>query len=1050
MIRFTFLVTCCSLIKMKKTLFLTCLGLILYTLSYGQATVKGKVTDGKSGETLIGVTISLAGKPGVGVTTDLDGNYTLILPDASVQTLVVSYISYETKKEVIHPVVGETITKNFILQSVSQELGSVVVESKASREKAYYMENIKKNSSTSIDFISSETMKKTGDVNVTAAIARVSGVSMSSNGFITVRGISDRYVKTTINGSRVPTLDPFTNNLRLDLFPASLIDNVVLTKTASPDLPGDWAGAYISLETKDYPDKFTINMETSFGYNAQTTFKDYVSTQQSSTDWLGYDNGFREYDHQAYVTSSTRGEALKSPQLSIYSQFVGLGLQDYLNSNGITPSLLKAESYDDAYFVLGLVQLGLLDKELQTNKAAVTAAIKKYDTGGYKERAFIGLTKEDVKSSQAFKNNWNPLTRKAPLNFSQSFSIGNKTKLFGRTLGIMAGFRYGRGVQYDPNSTSEQILSITLDTTGGPPTIMKDSVIRQNTKEINTWSALMSLAYSLNLNNKVSFVFMPNYTGVNNVNSQIDYSESEYDRYGKAMFYEHREQMIYQLKSEHFLPGPKMKIDINASYTKGKSNAPDFKTTNYNLQHKSDGTDQFNFNEGDEKARIFRYLRDDVFDSRVSAELPFKNSTDDLLRKLKFGAAYQSNSRKDDQYKYLLLQGDPFNHNVPFNGNMEELLPLEAFDVQTNVDGSLSIPFRYLRDDRPDNHSFGKSTIKAAFLMVDYSITSFMRFSGGIRAEQTDMYTDLVKYDELHLKVNDLRRFDVSRYGNPFINPGQLNKTNYLPSVTLIFKLKKDAMAPINLRANYSQTLARPSLREISSMTLYDFEYRTFVRGNPDLKMTQIKNYDLRFESYFKSGDNVSVSLFYKDFRNHIELSNDNSMVTWQNVDKSNAMGIELEGKKMLLKHLEFRANVTFVKSQTKVVLYEPINGGVLIPVDTIKHPMFGQAPYILNGILTYTADSIGLTLTASYNVQGPRLAITSTRVSIPDIYELPRNLLDFKVSKTLGKYFSISLTIRDILNAKITRAYKFENWDTQYDSYRYGTNFVLGLTYKI
>lgn len=92
-------------------------------------------------------------------------------------------------------------------------------------------------------------MKRTGDNNITAAVARVSGVS-TNGGFITVRGIGDRYVKTTINGSRIPTLDPFTNNIKLDLFPASLVDNVIITKTASPDLPGDWAGAYLSVETK--------------------------------------------------------------------------------------------------------------------------------------------------------------------------------------------------------------------------------------------------------------------------------------------------------------------------------------------------------------------------------------------------------------------------------------------------------------------------------------------------------------------------------------------------------------------------------------------------------------------------------------------------------------------------------------------------------------------------------------------------------------------------------------------------------------------------------
>ena len=92
----------------------------------------------------------------------------------------------------------------------------------------------------------------------------------------------------------IPTLDPFTNNIKLDLFPASLVDNIIITKTASPELPGDWAGAYISIETKDYPDKLSVNMESSIGYNNQSSFKNVISSQRSSTDWLGYDNGLRE------------------------------------------------------------------------------------------------------------------------------------------------------------------------------------------------------------------------------------------------------------------------------------------------------------------------------------------------------------------------------------------------------------------------------------------------------------------------------------------------------------------------------------------------------------------------------------------------------------------------------------------------------------------------------------------------------------------------------------------------------------------------------------
>lgn len=1023
---------------MKKTFLLLLLNFTLFSFSYGQATIKGKVTDKKNGETLIGVTISLESKPGVGVTTDLDGNYTLILPDASVQTLVISYISYETKKEVVHPVMGETIIKDFNLQSVSTDLGTIEVQAKATRAKEYYMENIKKNSSASIDFISSETMKKTGDINVTAAVTRVSGVSMS-NGFISVRGISDRYVKTTINGSRIPTLDPFTNNIRLDLFPASLIDNVILTKTASPDLPGDWAGAYISLETKDYPDKFSINMETSVGYNAQTSFKDIISSPHSKTEWLGYDNGLREYDHEGFTSFHTRPtDKLTSESLPPYEQLVGLGLGNYLNSIGVNANT----PWNDAYFVLGLVQLGLLDKELQTNDAAIKAAKNRYVQEGYQQRAFIEFTKPAIQSGQAFKNNWVPIKRREPLNFSQSFSIGNQTKFLGRTLGVVAGFRYGKGIQYDPSSNIQRVIQVFSQ-----DSMDIDVIQRQLTKETNTWSALMNLAYKLNINNSVAFVFMPNFSGVNNVGSQHAQTGETYTTLTNSQFYEQRRQLVYQYKSEHFLPGPQLKLELNASYTRGKSDAPDYKDVNYREEF-FQGVPTYSIGgEIGSISRYFRYLTDNIFDSRIAAECPFHNSTEELIRKLKFGVSYQNTYRKSDQYRYDVW----FPHSgapLTFDGDLQRYLDLGNFGIQTLPDGTPYVPAYYERIQEPENNSFGRSTVKGAFAMLDYSFLSFLRVTGGLRVEQADLYTDITKYDALHLKPNDPRR---NFENNGIANPGKINDISYLPSANVIFKLKRDVAAPMNLRLNFSQTIARPSLREISPVSVFDYEYRTFVKGNSDLKTVQIKNYDLRFESYFKSGDNFSVSVFYKDFKNHIELVNFGT-VTWQNVDKSAAMGIELEGRKSIFKNLEFRSNITLVSSKTTFVRGSYLllnNVETFVPTDTITRTMFGQAPYILNGMLIYTSDSLGLSLTASYNIQGPRLTISSNTVEIPDIYELPRHSLDVKITKKLGKHFSTSLTVRDVLNQRVARAYKFDTWDVKYDSYRYGTNYVVGLSYQ-
>jgi len=170
--------------------------------------------------------------------------------------------------------------------------------------------------------------------------------------------------------------------------------------------------------------------------------------------------------------------------------------------------------------------------------------------------------------------------------------------------------------------------------------------------------------------------------------------------------------------------------------------------------------------------------------------------------------------------------------------------------------------------------------------------------------------------------------------------------------------------------------------------------------------------------------------------------------ITWFNVDTTIVKGLEFEGKKSITKSLEFRSNITLVKSQTKYTIY----------TGRFDRAMFGQAPYIINGMLSYTADSLGLTATIGYNVQGPKLVLVDLLPQNPYVYEMPRHTIDIKLSKTLGKHFTASFTIRDLLNAPIRREYRTQQGkkidtdlkDLNYDKFRYGTNFILGISYKL
>lgn len=1001
---------------------------------HGQGKLNGKVTD-IQGEAMYGVIIRTIENESIVTLSDFDGLFTLNFPDSITYTLKFDFVSFEELLDSISLKGGEIQTKEFTLLEKSFTGAEVVIVSKAVKAADSYMDKIKMNSAATLDYISSETMKKTGDANVVNAIARVSGVS-TNGGLITVRGIGDRYVRTTLNGSRIPTLDPLTNNIKLDIFPASLIDNIIITKTASPDLPGDWSGAYISVETKDFPDKLSVSIDTQFGYNAQTTGKDFITSDRSSTDWLGFDGGLR--------TRNT--SQINAPNLSpsTYQQFAALGLGNYFSQLGIQ-GWVDGNSLSDEYFRLGLIQLGLLPASLKDDPTAYQNARNTYNAQ-YKPRAFNAINPNGTDYGNGFSNNWNTRFIKAPLSFSQNFSIGDQQTLFGKQLGYFFGFRYGSSFRYDPNGTSQRVGDETLNF----PFDQQD--VAQISRETNSWSALFNLAYKLNENNKISFLFMPNIIGTNDVASftslRLPVEIQDMD-VSKNIFYEQRKQLIYQISSQHFLPRHHLKIDFNTSFTSGSSVAPDFKATQYLFTLREDVVQSYQFSPtaGDGIRRYYRYLDESLLDSRLSFELPLNSKKLDRkgARKLKFGLASQRNYRKIDNDEYRVMLGNnPFLVSL-MNDDLDNYMSPDRFVMR---DGIVDFTYQDFYFDR--NHSFGHSNVEAAFVMTDYELSPVLRFAGGFRLEHTDIFTDVDEYYRLRYPRNDPRRENVG--GFPQVNAADINEWNLLPSASLIYKLEGVKLARTNLRFNYSQAIARPSIRELSDAAIFDNEFRTLIYGNSDLKMAQVSNYDFRAESYFENKDNVSVSLFFKDFTNHIEMGFGSSGITWGNVANSNVKGIEFEGRKKLGNDFELRANVTLVRSEAQFVRqdFQVVEGlKVFTVIDTIERPMFGQAPYLVNAIFSYKSDTLGLTATASYNVQGPRLVIAGAVRGRADVFELPRNTVDIKISKTLGEHFTVNFTFRDILNAPVIRAYKLPTGWVDFDNFRYGTNYLFGLSYK-
>ncbi len=197
---------------------LLALALILSTsISWGQAAIRGKMTDAQTGETLIGANVVIK-SPYMGAMADLDGNFILDGLAPGTYEVVGSFIGYTPITETV------TVDNDVVLLDFNLYIETYVIEqaaevvAKVDRSRDVYMENIKKKSAASMDFISSQQIKQAGDSDAAGAIKRVPGVSTVGN-FVFVRGLSDRYIKTTLNGAEVPSMNPRRNSIEMDLFP---------------------------------------------------------------------------------------------------------------------------------------------------------------------------------------------------------------------------------------------------------------------------------------------------------------------------------------------------------------------------------------------------------------------------------------------------------------------------------------------------------------------------------------------------------------------------------------------------------------------------------------------------------------------------------------------------------------------------------------------------------------------------------------------------------------------------------------------------------------
>lgn len=358
-----------------KILSTLCLGIALFVYaplhaqdnSGALGSLQGKVTDGSSGDIMRNVTVELLTKEKQstkkGAYTDVTGKYTIKKVQQGVYSLRFRYVGYETKIiENVEVPGGKNIIVNVTLSPETKKANEVVVTARANKESKEAILAQRKNSAQVSDGVSKEEMSKLPDADAGQALKRVSGVTLVGDKFIYVRGSSDRYSNTTLNGSALTSTEPDKRSFDFGMFPSEFLQQANITKSFTPDLPGNFAGGLVQLQTIDFPDGFSMkaSVSTSANNNTQLGDNSFQGYQGGADDWLGVDDGTRSMpsatpgsreDINRLILSARRQDAQGDSARSLLQNFArGFNQNVWKNqSSTANPNTSFALSFSNLY-----------------------------------------------------------------------------------------------------------------------------------------------------------------------------------------------------------------------------------------------------------------------------------------------------------------------------------------------------------------------------------------------------------------------------------------------------------------------------------------------------------------------------------------------------------------------------------------------------------------------------------------------------------------------------------------------------------------------------
>src|SRR4029077_15083050 len=254
--------------------------------------VQGKVIASESGEPVGFADLLLipadTTMKRVGVLSNADGTFLLVAP-AGRYSLQIRAMSYGRK--LISDVVveeGQLLPLSVTLTPEAIQQQEVLVEATAKQNTDAALLAQRRKAATVGDAVSAEQMRRAPDKNASDVLRRVTGLSVSDNKYVYVRGMGERYNSTEVDGVRVVSPEANKRVVPMDLFPAALLDNIVVQKAWSADRSGEFSGGDVQVHLKDFPGKRAWSVMAAQGSTSGTTFGNMLSYSSSSADVWGF------------------------------------------------------------------------------------------------------------------------------------------------------------------------------------------------------------------------------------------------------------------------------------------------------------------------------------------------------------------------------------------------------------------------------------------------------------------------------------------------------------------------------------------------------------------------------------------------------------------------------------------------------------------------------------------------------------------------------------------------------------------------------------------